>query len=113
MTENQKSVLDAWFGALLSVQDETGLDVSKIWQTADHRAALQIIGNEAYTSKTRSWDGSIVQSLGGAKTITNNNIRVDRDVNGARALCYVPYMATHAILRQQRDYVAFFAGSNE
>lgn len=43
-----------------------------------------IIGNEAYTSKTRSWDGSIVQNLGGAKTISDGTIRVDRDINGAR-----------------------------
>ncbi|NIJ40237.1 putative transposase [Parvibaculum indicum] len=43
-----------------------------------------IIGNEAYTSKTRSWDGSVVQNLGGAKTITDGKIYVDRDINGAR-----------------------------
>ncbi len=43
-----------------------------------------IIGNEAYTSKTRSWDGVMIDDLGRAKTITDGKIRVDRDVNGAR-----------------------------
>ena len=43
-----------------------------------------VIGNEAYTSKTRSWDGVITNNLGGKKTITDGAIRVDRDVNGAR-----------------------------
>lgn len=43
-----------------------------------------VIGNEAYTSKTRSWDGVIESNLGGAKTISDGEIRVDRDVNGAR-----------------------------
>ena len=43
-----------------------------------------IIGNEAYTSKTRSWDGGIETSLGAAKTISDGKIRVDRDVNAAR-----------------------------
>jgi putative transposase len=43
-----------------------------------------VIGNEAYTSKTRSWDGIITENLGGSKTISDGEIRVDRDVNGAR-----------------------------
>ena len=43
-----------------------------------------VIGNEAYTSKTRSWDGVIETNLGGGKTISDGEIRVDRDVNGAR-----------------------------
>lgn len=42
--------------------------------------------NEAYTSKTRSWDGVIKDKLGGAKTITDGEIVVDRDVNGARGI---------------------------
>jgi len=43
-----------------------------------------VIGNEAYTSKTRSWDGVVKTNLGGAKTISDGEIRVDRDANGAR-----------------------------
>ena len=40
--------------------------------------------NEAYTSKTRSWDGSIDDRLGAAKVIKGNGFTVDRDINGAR-----------------------------
>lgn len=45
-----------------------------------------VICNESYTSKTRSWDGVIHSSLGGAKMISDGNIRVDRDHNGARGI---------------------------
>lgn len=41
---------------------------------------------EAYTSKTRSWDGYIEQKLGGSKTIKDDKVIVDRDVNGARGI---------------------------
>jgi putative transposase len=40
--------------------------------------------NEAYTSKTMSQCGKIKENLGGSKTISDGNIRVDRDINGAR-----------------------------
>ncbi|UYM17226.1 RNA-guided endonuclease TnpB family protein [Endozoicomonas euniceicola] len=40
--------------------------------------------NEAYTSKTRSWDGSIDDRLGSSKVIKGNGFTVDRDINGAR-----------------------------
>ena len=43
--------------------------------------------NEAYTSKTISWTGDIVENLGGAKTITDaDGHRCDRDLNGARGI---------------------------
>ena len=41
---------------------------------------------EAYTSKTRSWDGVIHKTLGGATTISDGEIVVDRDHNGARGI---------------------------
>lgn len=41
---------------------------------------------EAYTSKTRSWDGVVVPELGGSKTISDGEIVVDRDFNGARGI---------------------------
>lgn len=41
---------------------------------------------EAYTSKTRSWDGVVHDKLGGATTISDGNIVVDRDHNGARGI---------------------------
>ncbi|CAM0041236.1 transposase [Vibrio phage F88] len=40
--------------------------------------------NEAYTSKTRSWDGSIDDKLGSSKVIRGDGFSVDRDINGAR-----------------------------
>jgi len=40
--------------------------------------------NEAYTSKTETWSGKIHNKLGGSKTISDGNIRVDRDISGAR-----------------------------
>ncbi|GIW89691.1 MAG: hypothetical protein KatS3mg109_0123 [Pirellulaceae bacterium] len=42
--------------------------------------------SEAYTSKTRSWDGVIEEKLGGSTTITDGEIVVDRDINGARGI---------------------------
>ena len=40
--------------------------------------------NESYTSKTRSWDGSIDGKLGSAKIIKGDGFTVDRDINAAR-----------------------------
>ena len=40
--------------------------------------------NEAYTSKTRSWNGSIDEKLGSSKIIKGDSFAVDRDINGAR-----------------------------
>ena len=55
----------------------------KAWQ----RGALVIDVNEAYTSKTRSWDGSIKHNLGGAKVIRDDaGFGMDRDINGARGI---------------------------
>ena len=55
----------------------------KAWQ----RGALAIDVNEAYTSKTRSWDGTVDARLGGARVIRDGNgFGMDRDVNGARGI---------------------------
>ena len=40
---------------------------------------------EAYTSKTMSWTGRMV-NIGSAKQITHEGITVDRDINGARGI---------------------------
>ena len=45
-----------------------------------------VICNEAYTSRTRSWDGFVNENLGGAKTVSDGSIVVDRDMNGARGI---------------------------
>lgn len=42
--------------------------------------------SEEYTSKTRSWNGVIDNTLGGSKNIKDSNIVVDRDINGARGI---------------------------
>ena len=42
--------------------------------------------NEAYTSKTASWTGEIVHSLGGSKKIRSGGLVVNRDINGARGI---------------------------
>ena len=41
--------------------------------------------NEAYTSKTCSWNGKI-KKIGGAKFIRDDGVVVDRDYNGARGI---------------------------
>ena len=45
-----------------------------------------VICNEAYTSRTRSWDGFVNENLGGAKSVSDGSIVVDRDINGARGI---------------------------
>ena len=40
--------------------------------------------NEAYTSKTRSWDGTVDDKIGASKIIKGSGFSVDRDINGAR-----------------------------
>ena len=55
----------------------------KAWQ----RGALVIEVNEAYTSKTRSWDGTVNARLGGARVVRDESgFGMDRDVNGARGI---------------------------
>ena len=55
----------------------------KAWQ----RGALVLDVNEAYTSKTRSWDGAVNTKLGGAKVIRDETgFGMDRDINGARGI---------------------------
>lgn len=41
---------------------------------------------EAYTSKTASWTGEIIKTLGGRKQISSGGFVVDRDENGARGI---------------------------
>ena len=55
----------------------------KAWQ----RGVLVLEVNEAYTSKTRSWDGSVKGKLGGRTVIRDESgFGMDRDVNGARGI---------------------------
>ena len=55
----------------------------KAWQ----RGALVLEVNEAYTSKTCSWDGSVEEKLGGRTVIQDESgFGMDRDINGARGI---------------------------
>ena len=55
----------------------------KAWQ----RGASVLEVNEAYTSKTRSWDGGVDEKLGGRAVIRDEKgFGMDRDVNGARGI---------------------------
>ena len=47
---------------------------------------LVVAVNESYTTKTRSWDGVIVDNLHGSSVVTDGNIVVNRDYNGARGI---------------------------
>ena len=51
--------------------------------------------NESYTSKTRSWDGTIDDKLGGKKLIRGLGFSVDRDINAARNI-YIKYLTRQA-----------------
>ena len=56
-------------------------------QKAQEYGVQVVDANEAYTSKTVSWTGDIVEKLGGAKVITDaDGNRCDRDLNGARGI---------------------------
>ncbi|MYA89622.1 MAG: IS200/IS605 family element transposase accessory protein TnpB [Boseongicola sp. SB0662_bin_57] len=55
------------------------------WMCRKHGKRL-VTCNEAYTSRTRSWDGFVDQNLGGARTVSDGRIVVDRDMNGARGI---------------------------
>ncbi|PPJ62132.1 zinc ribbon domain-containing protein, partial [Cuspidothrix issatschenkoi] len=51
-----------------------------------HKIVIDV--NEAYTSKTVSWTGEIINNLGGSKTIKSqiDSRTMNRDLNGARGI---------------------------
>ena len=56
-------------------------------QKAQEYGVQVIDADEAYTSKTLSWTGDIVENLGGAKVVADaHGHRCDRDLNGARGI---------------------------
>lgn len=56
-----------------------------LWLAKKYNKKVFIV-NESYTSKTRSWNGIIDENLGSSKTIRENDLIVDRDINGARGI---------------------------
>ena len=74
----------------------------KAWQ----RGALVIEVNEAYTSKTRSWDGVVNHNLGGNTIVRDHDgFGMDRDVNGARGI-FLRALGDSPFLREQLTQVA-------
>ena len=62
--------------------------------------------NEAYTSKTRSWDGSVEEKLGGRAVIRDESgFGMDRDVNGARGI-FLRALGDSPFLRELLTQVA-------
>lgn len=45
-----------------------------------------VVAIEACTGRTRSWDGIVGRKLGGAKTVSDGTIFVDRGLNGFRGI---------------------------
>ena len=57
-----------------------------IWKAGETGKQVLLV-NEAYTSKTCSWNGEIVAKLGGQRWIqSSDGFRVERDINGARGI---------------------------
>lgn len=62
---------------------------------------------EAYTSKTVSWTGEIVNNLGGSKTIKSQDGRsMDRDLNGARGIFLRSVVDTPLLNENLNNYFA-------
>ena len=54
---------------------------------AEQMGKTVLVVNEAYTSKTCSWNGEIIDNLAGRKVVQGSDgIRLDRDINGARGI---------------------------
>ena len=54
---------------------------------ADEAGAIVLDVNEAYTTKTVSWTGEVLENLGGASVVVaQDGERMDRDYNGARGI---------------------------
>ena len=57
-----------------------------IWKAWQYGKSVMVT-NEAYTSKTCSWSGEVIDNLGGRKMIKGSDgVVVDRDINGARGI---------------------------
>ncbi|MDB9439830.1 transposase [Sphaerospermopsis kisseleviana CS-549] len=83
-----------------SVRQMLTLSHYKFKQFIKHKAhefnKIVVDVNEAYTSKTVSWTGEIINNLGGSKTIKSriDGKTMNRDLNGARGI-YVSACARH------------------
>lgn len=67
--------------------------------------------NEAYTSKTQTWDGNI-SDVGSKESLKiNNNVTIDRDINGARNI-FLRALVDSPILRDLTFQNDIVGGSN-
>lgn len=57
--------------------------VERLQMKCDEKGIVLIRCNESYTSKTNSFDGSIM-NIGSKSSFKYKGITVDRDINGAR-----------------------------
>ena len=74
----------------------------KCWQTGK----TLVLVNEAYTSKTCSWSGEIIDRLGGRKTIKGpDGVELDRDLNGARGIFLRALVDTPALRVSAQEFV--------
>lgn len=58
----------------------------RLEQKCAERGKTLLRVNEAYTSKTVSWNGFINHNLGSKETISSGGVTMDRDLNGARGI---------------------------
>lgn len=72
----------------------------KAWESSK----MVIDCNEAYTSKTVSWTGEIINNLGGARVIKSQatELKMDRDLNGARGI-FLRALVDTPLLRNHLD----------
>ena len=76
--------------------------VWKAWQSGKD----VVLTNEAYTSKTCSWNGQIIPNLGGRRVVVDSDgVRVDRDINGARGIFLRALGDTPALREAAQEYI--------
>ena len=75
---------------------------------ARETGAVVLSVNEAYTTKTVSWTGELLENLGGASVVVaQDGERMDRDYNGARGI----YLRALGDIPALRDWLSECAAS--
>lgn len=94
-----------------SVRAMLGLAHSKFRQRLQSKANQEsktvLIQDEAYTSKTCSWSGEVIQNLGGRRRVRGSDgVSIDRDINGARGVFLRALVDTPLRLESSRLHAA-------
>ena len=77
-------------------------------QKAAELGATVLSVNEAYTTKTVSWTGEVLETVGGVSVIVGRDgERIDRDYNGARGI----YLRALGYTPALRDWLSACAAS--